>query len=91
MDASDLIKVRKQKAVYVSLLARFNAKNPQGDCASLSGCCATTTNCNRTFKSFEEKYTFYKGRNACVTGAGPLPDFAYGVEGCLYPVNGGSK
>ena len=91
MDASDLIKVRKQKAVYVSLLARFNAKNPQGDCASLSGCCATTTNCNRTFKSFEEKYTFYKGRNACVTGAKPLPDFAYGVEGCLYPVNGGSK
>lgn len=91
MDSSDVIKRRKQQAIFIDKQNQFLKKNPGADCGNLSNCCGTTTTCIRTFNSYDEKYSFYKGRNACVTGSGPVGDFAFGVAGCQYPVNGGSK
>ena len=92
MDSSDIARRRKNQAVYTDKLSAFLRANPGGDCAVLGTCpCVPTTNCNRTFTTFCEKYSFYRGRNACVAGAGPIGDFAFGVEGCLVPPTGGAK
>ena len=92
MDSSDITKRRKQQAIYTDKQNAFLLANPAGDCANLSSCpCTRSTNCVRTFTSFEEKYAFYKGRNACVAGAGPVGDFAFGKEGCMIVPTGGAK
>ena len=91
MDSSDITKRRKNLAHYLDKVNQFARNNPAGDCTSLATCCTVPSNCVRTFDSYDSKYTFYKGRNACVTGSGPIGDFAFGVKGCLYPANGGSK
>ncbi len=91
MDSSDVTKRRKQQAIFVDKQNTFVAKNPTGDCANLRNCCGTTSSCIRNFQSFDEKYSFFKGRNACVTGSAPLGDFAFGVTGCQYAVNGGGR
>lgn len=73
MDSSEVTRRRKQQAIYKSKLNIFIAKNPTGDCAN-----DPTQNCIRTFASFDEKYSYYAGRNAC-------------VQGCPLPITGGSK
>jgi hypothetical protein len=90
MDASDLANKYKNQTLYTNKLNALVAKNPGGDCASLGSCCGTTTNCARSFTTFEQKYSFYMGRNASVTGGVPAGDFSFGVIGCITPVNGGS-
>jgi len=85
------MKRRKQQAIFTDKLNQFLKKNPGGDCGNLSSCCTPTTTCIRNFNSYDEKYSFFKGRNACVTGSGRIGDFAFGVSGCQYAVNGGGK
>ncbi len=63
MDASDLIKKRRDKTVFKNKLATIIVNNPGGDCANLgSACCNTTTACNKTFPSYENKQEFTDGR-----------------------------
>jgi hypothetical protein len=76
MDSSDITKKRKTQAIYIDQLATFIAKNPDGDCASLSTC-AGVSSCVMTFPSYENKYDFFNGQNNCT--------------GCACAVNGGSK
>jgi hypothetical protein len=67
MDASDLIKQRRDKAVFTNKLATFIQTNPTGDCANLSStCCATTSTCITLYVSYEEKQAVKDGRKACV-------------------------
>ena len=91
MDSSDITRRRKAQAIYATRLPVFIAANPTGDCGNLSTCCTAVSNCVRTFNSYEAKYSFYTGRNACVSGAAALGDFSWGVQGCTLPINGGSK
>jgi hypothetical protein len=91
MDSSDITRRRKAQAIYGTKIVSFTAANPAGDCANLSACCTATTNCVRNFNSYDTKYAFYRGRNACVTGAAALGDFSWGVQGCTLPVTGGSR
>jgi hypothetical protein len=91
MDSSDVTRRRKAQAIYATQLNVFSAKNPAGDCGNLNACCTATTTCVRTFESYSNKYSFYRGRNACQTGAAAIGDFSWGTSNCLYPVNGGSK
>lgn len=63
MDASDLIKQRRNKMIYVNKLKEFIVNNPGGDCANLSsGCCTKTTSCIKKFQSYEDKQQFTDGR-----------------------------
>ena len=63
MDASDLIKQRRDKMIFKNKLNTLIVNNPSGDCGNLSsGCCNTTTNCNKSFPSYEEKQQFTDGR-----------------------------
>lgn len=79
MDASDTIRKRKAQALYINQLNNFIAQNPSGDCA-VNTCCYTTSSCIKTFVSFENKYDYYYGKNACLS------------TGCTaYPLNGGSQ
>ena len=91
MDSSDITKKRKDQTLYINQLNQFITQNPGGDCAKLSTCCYATSSCIRTFDSYDNKYSFYKGLNACMSTSGPIGDFLFGVSSCLYPVNGGSK
>lgn len=91
MDASDLANKYKNQTLYYNKLSTFSVKNPGGDCASLSSNCGNTSNCVRAFETFEQKYTFYMGRNASVTGGVPTGDFSFGIVGKILPVNGGSS
>jgi len=92
MDSSDVTKRRRAQAQFADKQLVFVAKNPGGDCANINGCpCTPTTNCNRNFVSYDAKYAFYNGRNACQTGAAAQGDFGWGVAGCMIPENGGSK
>jgi hypothetical protein len=65
MDSSDTIAKNKQKAVYIDQLNSFLAANPSGDCSKLSTCCGAPSSCVTYFPSYEAKYTFYNGRDAC--------------------------
>jgi hypothetical protein len=91
MDSSDITRRRKQRVQFADRQPVFIAKNPAGDCSNLTACCTPTTNCNRNFVSYDQKYTFYKGRNACQAGAVAQGDFGWGVTGCMIPETGGSK
>ena len=91
MDSSDITRRRKAQAIFANQLQNYTAANPAGDCGNLATCCTAATTCVRTFGSYSNKYSFYTGRNACVTGAAAIGDFSWGVYGCMYPVNGGSK
>jgi hypothetical protein len=90
MDSSDITKKRKNQVLYVNQLNTFIAKNPAGDCASIGTCCYTTSNCVRNFDSYDLKYSFYKGRNACVSNSTAVGDFSFGVPDCMYKVTGSS-
>jgi hypothetical protein len=63
MDASDRIKQRRDKTVFINKVNTLIVNNPGGDCANLaSGCCNTTARCNKSFPSYEEKQEFTDGR-----------------------------
>ena len=92
MDASDIIRKRKQQAVFTNKQSIFVSQNPTGDCGNIANCpCVATTNCIRKFSSYDEKYTFYKGRNNCTPGAVQIGDSEFGKPECLMPATGGSK
>jgi hypothetical protein len=88
MDSSDITKKRKNQALYINQLNTFIAKNPGGDCGRLSTCCYATSSCVRTFDSYDLKYSFYKGLNACMSTTTAIGDFSFGVAECLYPASG---
>ena len=79
MDASDITKKRKSIAIYKDNLQKFIAKNPAGDCANEGGTPCQTSNCVKTFPSYELKYEYYNGLNNCVNPTNP------------YPINGGNR
>ncbi len=64
MDASDTTIKRKAQAIYKDQYTKIVANNPSGDCTNINNC-QTTNNCNKTFPSYENKNTFFKGRDAC--------------------------
>ena len=67
MDSSDIIKRRKEMAIYVDMLAKFKAANPSGDCQALCNC--TSVSCTKIhFRSYELKYAFTKGSQICPCG-----------------------
>lgn len=76
MDASEVITKKKTQTIYIDQLNKFVAANPGGDCGKLSTC-AGVSSCNYKFESFENKYDFFAGKNACTD--------------CKCPVDGGSK
>ncbi len=77
MDASDTIRKNKARALYVNQYAQFVQNNPRGDCGKLSTtCCYMASTCIVNFPSFDNKYDYYYGMNACVstcTGT-PIPE-----------------
>jgi hypothetical protein len=80
MDASDTIRKRKAQALFFDQLNTLIQKNPSGDCPNLQSCCTGTTQCVKTFESYQNKYDFYYGKNACSSNS------------CTpYPLNGGSR
>jgi len=79
MDASDTIRKHKAQALYINQLNTFNTKNPGGDCAT-NTCCYTTSSCIRTFESYDNKYEFFYGKNACLS-----------TSCTTYPLTGGSR
>jgi hypothetical protein len=82
MDASDTIRKRKAQAIYNNQYQIFVKNNAGGDCGKLStSCCYTTSSCIKNFPSFENKYDYYHGMNACVSSCTGTP----------IPENGGSK
>lgn len=92
MDASDLANKNRNQAVYGNKLNTISAANPAGDCTNLNTNCGNTSSCIRRFESFQDKYSFYMGRNASVTTAGvPTGDLSFGIVGCIMPVNGGGQ
>ena len=76
-DASNTTRKRKAEAIYIDQLNAFIRANPGGDCGKLSTCTSTISNCVHSFASFEVKYDFFTGKNAC--------------GDCTCPVNGGSR
>lgn len=62
-DASDRIKLVKARASYFAQKTSLAKNQPSADCLTNSGCEAGT--CKLTFKSYEEKYNFYRGKNIC--------------------------
>jgi hypothetical protein len=74
-DASDRIKLIKAKASYFAQKTTLAKAQPTADCLTNSGCSSGT--CKLTFKSFEDKYNFFRGKNVC--------------NGCTCSVTGGSN
>jgi hypothetical protein len=74
-DASDRIKLVKARASYFAQKTTLAKQQPSADCLTNNTCSSGT--CILTFKSFEEKYNFYRGKNAC--------------NGCTCMVSGSGK
>lgn len=71
-DASDRIKLIKAKASYFAQKNTLAKVQPSADCLTNNDCSSGT--CKLKFKSYEDKYNFYRGKNAC--------------NGCACPVSG---
>ena len=74
-DASDTIKKNKAKAIYINQLNAFVAQRPTN--YVLSTCTtapAPTSTVTAVFASYDNKYSFFEGKNACT--------------GCTCPLNG---
>jgi len=63
MDASDLTKKRKVKAIYSITRDKLAAAQPTKDCASTT--CTKYATCVVNFLSYDEKQHFLDGKNAC--------------------------
>jgi hypothetical protein len=65
-DASDTIKKNKAKAIYINQLNAFIAQNPGN--SVLSTCTtapAPTSTCTAKFLTYDNKYSFFDGKNEC--------------------------
>lgn len=72
-DASQTIEKRKNQTIYINQLNTFVAESSTN--GLLSTCTtAPTSTITATFASFENKFAFFDGKNAC--------------EGCTCPVTG---
>ena len=74
-DASDTIKRNKAKAIYINQINAFIAQNNTN--SVLSTCTtapAPTSTSTAVFPSFDNKFTFFDGKNICA--------------GCTCPVTG---
>ena len=63
MDASDVIRKRKAKAIYVDKKSKLIKAQPAADCNSIE--CTNYSTCIVTFSSYEEKLLFKEGRKLC--------------------------
>lgn len=68
--------MKKAKAEYVNQMNIFIYQNPNGDCANLSTCMSTTKNCVYHFPTYEQKYNFFIGKNACNNCTCPLTGYS---------------
>jgi hypothetical protein len=74
-DASDRIKLIKAKASFFAQKTTLAKVQTTADCLTNDGC--TPGTCKLTFKTFDDKYNFFRGKNAC--------------NGCTCPVSGPGK
>jgi len=63
MDASDLTRKRKAKAIYSIKRDKLIAAQPTKDCNSTN--CRKYATCIVNFSSYDEKQLFLAGKNAC--------------------------
>lgn len=65
-DASDTIKKNKSKAIYINQLNAFVAQNEKnGVLSTCTTAPAATSTVTATFASYENKYSFFDGKNMC--------------------------
>jgi hypothetical protein len=76
-DASDTIKKNKNKAIYINQLNAFVAQNNKN---SVLSTCTTapdpTSTVTAVFASFENKFSFFDGKNECTGCTCPVTGYA---------------
>jgi hypothetical protein len=76
-DASDTIKKNKNKAIYINQINAFIAQNDKN--SVLSTCTtapAATSTVTARFLSFENKFSFFDGKNECTGCTCPITGYA---------------
>jgi len=76
-DASETIKKNKSKAIYVNQLSAFVAQNQtNGVLSTCTTAPAATSTVTAVFVSFENKYSFFGGKNECAGCTCPVTGYA---------------
>lgn len=76
-DASDTIKKNKAKAIYINQLSAFVAQNTtNGVLSTCTTAPAATSTVTAKFLSYDNKFSFFDGKNNCADCTCPVTGYA---------------